>query len=83
MELTIQEELAAQAIGTEALEYLKQTWTPERLAQETEKRAVNILDDILRALEDDILEDPECFYRIEAILKALEKNGIYTSHHDF
>lgn len=83
MELKIQEELAAQAIGTEALEYLKQTWTPERLAQETEKCAVNTLDDILRALEDDTLEDPECFYRIEAILKALEKNRIYTSRHDF
>lgn len=83
MELTIQEELAAQAIGTEALGYLKQTWTPQRLAQEAEKRALKALEDVWLALEDDTLEDPECFHRIEAILSALEKNGIYTSRHDF
>lgn len=81
--MSIQEELAVQAIGSESLEYLKQAWTPQRLAQEAEKRAVNILGDILHALNDDTLEDPDCFHRIEVILNALEENGIYTTRHDF
>lgn len=83
MELSIQEELAAQAIGTEALGYLKQIWTPQRLAQETERRALKALEDIRRALDDDALEDPECFHRIEAIVRAMEENGLYTTRHDF
>lgn len=83
MELSIQEELAAQAIGTAALEYQKQIWTPARLAQETENRVLKTLEDIRRVLNDDDLEDPECFRRIEAIVKAMEENGLYTTRHNF
>ncbi len=81
--LTAQEELAAEAIGLEAMRYLKQTETIRRIAQETEKKAIEVLEEIRRVLNDDSLEDPECFQRIEAILTALENAGIFTSRHDW
>lgn len=85
MELStpIQEELVIQAIGTEVLEHLKRIWIPERLAQEMESRALKALGDIRRVLNDDELDDPECFRRIEAIVNAMEGNGLYTTRHDF
>ena len=83
MELTAQEELAAEAIGLEAMRYLKQTETIRRIARETEKRAIEALEEIRRVLNDDSLEDPECFRRIEAILTALENAGIFTRRHDW
>lgn len=82
LEFPVSKELAAQAIGLEVLEHLKETWTPEKLAQEAESRALKALEDIRRVLDDDKLEDPECFRRIEAIVNALEANGIRTSRHD-
>lgn len=83
MKLTIAEELAAQAIGLEVLEHLEQTWTPERLTQAAESRALKALEDIRRVLDDGKLEDPECFRRIEAIVNAMEENGLHTIRHDF
>ena len=81
--LTAQEELAAQTIGLEAMRYLKQTETIRSIARETEKKAIEVLEEIRRVLNDDSLEDPECFQRIEAILTALENAGIFTSRHDW
>lgn len=83
MELTAQEELAAEAIGLEAMRYLKQTETMRRIARETEKRAIEALEEIRRVLDDSSLEDPECFHRIEAILTLLENQGITSSRHDW
>jgi len=82
MEFTIEEEFAAQAIGAEVLKHLKQTWTPQMLVQEAENRAVKVLEDILRVLDNDALDDPECFRRIQAILNVLEENDIYSTRHD-
>ncbi len=82
MELSIEEEFAAQAIGREALKYLKAAWTPEKLNRETENRAMKALEDIRRVLDDDTLDDPACFHRIQAILNALEKYDIYSTRHD-
>jgi len=82
MELSIEEEFAARAIGTEALKYLKEAWTPEKLASAAEGRAVRALEDVRRALDDNTLDDPACFHRIQAILNALEKYDIYSARHD-
>lgn len=82
-ELTAQEELAAQAIGLEAMRYLKQEETVKRIAAETNSRAMRALEGIRRILNDDSLEDPECFQRIESILTALEDYGIFTTRHDW
>lgn len=81
--LTAQEELAAEAIGLEAMRYLKQEETIRRIARETEKKAMEVLEEIRRVLNDDSLEDPECFSRIDAIVTALDDHGMYTHRHDW
>lgn len=53
------------------------------MAQEMESRALKALGDIRRVLNDDELDDPECFRRVEAIVNAMEGNGLYTTRHDF
>ena len=83
MELTAQEQLTAEAIGLEAMRYLKQTETIRKIARETEKRATETLEEIRRVLNDDSLEDPECFQRIEAIICAMENGGVHVNRHDF
>ncbi len=83
MEFTTREELAAEAIGLEVMRYLKQEETVKRIAAETESRALRALEGIRRILNDDALEDPECFQRMESILTALEEAGISTTRHDF
>lgn len=83
MEFTTREKLAAEAIGLEVMRYLKQEETVKRIAAETESRALRALEGIRRILNDDALEDPECFQRIESILAALEEAGISTARHDF
>lgn len=83
VELTAQEELAVKAIGLEVMRYLKQEETIQKVARETEKRAIEVLEEIRRILNDDSLEDPECFQRIEAILTVLEEAGLFTTRHDW
>lgn len=83
MELTAQEELAAKAIGLEAMRYLKQTETIRKIARETEKHAIETLEEIRRVLNDDSVDDPECFQRIEAIICAMESGGLHINRHDF
>ena len=82
MELTVQEELAAQAIGQEAMRYLKQEETVRRIAAETESKAMRALEGIRRILNDDALDDPECFQKIEKILTVLESNWLGSTRHD-
>lgn len=82
-ELTAQEELAAEAIGLEVMRYLKQEETVKKIAAETESKAMRALEGIRRILNDDGLEDPECFQRIKSILSALEDAGIFTTRHDW
>lgn len=82
-ELTAQEELAAEAIGLEVMRYLKREETVKRIAAEANSKAMRALEGIREILNDDSLEDPECFQRIESILTALEDAGIFTTRHDW
>lgn len=83
MELTAQEELAAEAIGLEVMRYLKREEVIQGIARETEKKAIEALEEIRRVLDDDSLEDPACFQRIEAIVTVLDGHGMYTHRHDW
>lgn len=82
-ELTAQEELAAEAIGLEVMRYLKREETVKRIVAEADSKAMRALEGIRRILNDDSLEDPECFQRIESILTALEDYGVFTNRHDW
>ena len=45
------------------------------LAELIQNRACQALEDIRKVLDDDRLDDPTCFYRIEEIVKIYEKAG--------
>lgn len=82
-ELTAQEEMTAEAVGLELMRYLRKEETVQRIARETEKKALEALEKIRRVLDDDSLEDPECFRRIDEIVSVLGDHGIYTHRHDW
>lgn len=54
------------------------------LAELIQNRACQALEDIRKVLDDDRLDDPTCFYRIEEIVRIYEKTGSNGgSRHDF
>lgn len=81
MELTIKDELYARAIGWQVLDYLRSEHTGE-VAKEIEGDALRILEKIQTILNDETLDDPECFERIELIVKVFYTNGLSTDRHD-
>ncbi len=81
MKLSCYEQLAAQAIGLEIMKYFKETL--KELEPKVESKALQALEEIRCILDDNTLDDSACFHRIEAIVTALEANGIHTSRHDW
>lgn len=82
MEFSVQDELYARTIGWEVLNYLRREH-PEEIAKEIEGNALRILEKIQTVLNDNTLDDPECFHRIEMIVKTFYANGLSTSRHDW
>lgn len=83
MDPSIFEGLYAQAIGREALKYLSRADVREAAVQEARSAALQVLTEIKTILDDDALDDPACFRRIDAIVDAFHKSGISTIRHDF
>lgn len=79
MELFLAEKLAAAAIGHEVLAYAKQ----QDLTQRVECEASRLLEKIMHILDDETLDDPACFQKIEAIVSVFHDHGLYTYRHDF
>ncbi len=42
---------------------------------------MELIEQIRDILNDDTLTDPECFYRIEALVDAFADVGLYTTRH--
>ena len=55
----------------------------EEMAPKLNAEAMNLLSEIKAILDDDAVEDPECFRRIDAIVNAFGAKGIYTPRHDW
>lgn len=70
------------AAGAAALEYLKQ-YSPQHMAQMLNVEAMQLIKEIQTVLDDDSLEDPECFQKIEAIVTAFYRHGVSVNRHDF
>ena len=84
MSIPIAEELYVQSLGWEVLRYLKrEEGALLNLYREVDSKALRVLEDIQRILNDDTLDDPDCFNRIEAIVKAFHAHEISTSRHDW
>lgn len=79
----ITENLFAHHIGTEILKYLTQTHKLDHLVQGTESAAIQVLSEIQSVLDDETLDDPTCFRRIDAIVDAFHRHGLSTTRHDF
>lgn len=70
------------AVGAAILEYVKQI-SPQNMRQKADSSALQLVKEIRMILDDDSLEDSECFQKIEAIVVAFRSQGLTTSRHDF
>ena len=80
MNISIDESLYANALGTQLLRWAKE-YSPQLFAEQVNTEAVLLLKEIQRILDDETLDDPECFYRIDAIVCAFHRAGLDTTRH--
>ena len=78
--LAFEEELYARAIGREIMNWAK-SHDLHLLGQQADRDALLLLKEIQSILNDDTLDDPECFYRIDAIVSAFHRVGLSTDRH--
>ena len=73
----IQDQIWAQAVGEVHLRTAKnQDWK-----EEVDTRAVRLLEEIQAVLDDDSLDDPACFRRMEELLAVWNRAGLTTIRH--
>lgn len=73
-------QLCANAIGNYIITYLD-CLSDEAIAHMTELCAVQLLRRIKEILDDEALDDPTCFQRIDAIVSAWHEAGLKTDRH--
>ena len=73
-------QLCANAIGNYIITYLD-CLSDEAIAHMTELCAVQLLRRIKEILDDEALDDPNCFQRIDAIVSAWHEAGLETDRH--
>ena len=78
-ELTAKQ-LCANAIGNYIITYLD-CLSDEAIAHMTELCAVQLLRRIKEILDDEALDDPTCFQRIDAIVSVWHEAGLETDRH--
>lgn len=83
MEHSTFKELYAQTIGMEVLKSLSGEDVLEALARKADTKALQALSEIRAILDDETLDDPACFRRIDAIVETLHLHGLSTTRHDF
>jgi len=77
----VYKQMYAKAIGDLAISYLEEQGfsAPDGV----ESRALAVISQIRDILNDDTLDDPECFRRIEAIVELFYDAGLSTTRHDW
>lgn len=73
-------QLCANAISKYIITYLD-CLSDEAIAHMTELCAVQLLRRIKEILDDEALDDPTCFQRIDAIVSAWHEAGLETDRH--
>ena len=68
------------SLGQDVLD-LVQRYRPNALQTQDNTDSVLLLREIFAILEDNTLDDPECFYRIDLIVRAFQRAGIGTRRH--
>ena len=82
MDTEIPRTLYENVVEQQIMTYVK-TLQADDLRSMMESEALDLLSQIKAILDDDTAEDPECFYRIDAIVSAFGAKGIYTTRHDW
>ena len=80
--MSMRDELYARVIGWNILEYLGEKANTLRIGEEVAEDALDTLEKIKRLLDDEKLDDSECYERIDRIVKAFYANGISLRRHD-
>ena len=81
-EMKAQEELTALVIGQAFLNQMKNHGVMQDILAAVDSHAMRILEEIVQTLDDETLDDPECFKKIEKILTVLESNWLGSTRHD-
>lgn len=76
-------DLLAKALGDHLIDHLLSSMAPEDILSLAESSAGTLLREIQAILDDESLDDPTCFRRIDAIVSAFHKQGVGTTRHDF
>ena len=76
------DDLLAFSIGEVVLAHLEEEELLRSIVATSETKALQALEDIFSILDDDTLDDPECFQRIAAIIRVFQGLGIYSLRHD-
>ena len=79
-DLSIEETLFAQAIGQQMLNYGKQ-YPIQSLASLINSEAISVIKEIKAVLDNDQLDDPSCFYRIDEIVRIFQTHHLSTERH--
>lgn len=75
-------QMYAKAVGELVLNYVESVCAlPE--PETINHQAVRLIVKIKEILDDDTLDDPDCFRRIETIVELYHKAGIGTARHDW
>lgn len=72
--------LCANAIGEHAMMYLD-TLMEGEVAALAESNALSLISQIREILDDQTLDDPTCFQRIDAIVDVFLASGLSTERH--
>ncbi len=84
MATSVAEILYSQILGWEALRFLREEDESfSKRVKEIDSRAVRVLEEIRTILDDETLDDPECFARIDRIVSVINESDIGTSRHDW
>lgn len=57
--------------------------TDENIKKILDIKSYKILLQIVQVLENNNLQDEDCFYKIEEIINILQENGVLVDRHDF
>lgn len=82
MEISICDELYARSIGWSIMMWLKEEH-PEVLPRDVECDAIHVLEKIKTILDDNTLDDPDCYKRIDRVVRTFYANGLGTTRHDW
>lgn len=79
-EQQLAEELYSRAIGKEVINWARE-YAPHLLAAKAENEALALIKKIKGILDDETLDDSDCYLRIDEIVSAFCQTGLTTARH--